>query len=695
MHMHTHRSSFASPLSPGEILDRFRRLCAEKRWTVTSEDQAWAHAVSGLTLRGGGEDIEVSAEPEPEGTRVQLVVSSRLGAWQLIDWGEARKFHRLVQDRLGALGNGTGDDQAGHHAETVPRPQAVPAVTAGPVVTGRVRRAPADAPAGAAVTSQAIEVTHLRKTYGETIAVHDVSFSVAEGEIFGLLGPNGAGKTTTVECAVGLRTADSGSVRVLGLDPARDRDRERLRLAVGVQLQSSALPAQLKVGELLDLYQSFYPEPADVDELVETLGLADKRDDYYQSLSGGQKQRLSIALALIGQPKVAVLDEMTTGLDPHARRDTWDMIEQVRDRGVTILLVTHYMEEAERLCDEVALVDRGKVVAAGTPEELAQHADARKQVHFVPSQPFDDGLLTDLPEVSGVEHHGRRVQVSGSGDLVNAVIQALTAAGVAAHDVELSSTTLEDAFVKLTGRRLASASHPLPRGRERDRSPSRERRPLLPGETPRRAFAKLVQSEARLAWRRPIGLVLGLALPVLLLITFGSLVSRQPQKSFGGLTFLDLWVPTLIVFVLAGLAFFSLPVPLATYREQDILRRLSTTPVPPAWVLGAQLAVNACIAVAGLALLLVVGTAGLGLKAPQNLGGFVLSIVLAGLAAWDIGLCIAATARTVGAAAGIGGLAWYALMFFAGLFLPRPELPSVVREIGNWTPLGAAVQAIQ
>ncbi len=349
---------------------------------------------------------------------------------------------------------------------------------------------------------------HLHKTYGETVAVEDVSFSVAEGQIFGLLGPNGAGKTTTVECAVGLRRADSGQVRILGLDPARDR--ERLRFAVGVQLQSSALPAKLKVGELLDLYQSFYPEPADPAELAQRLGLADKRDDYYRSLSGGQKQRLSIALALIGQPKAAVLDEMTTGLDPRARRDTWDLIEQVRDGGVTILLVTHYMEEAGRLCDRVALVDRGRVVAAGTPQELAQQADATKQVRFVPSKPFDDRLLTGLAEVSGVEHHGRRVQVSGTGDLASAVIQALTAAGVTAHDVEFPSATLEDAFIKLTGRRLAAAPHPAPR-RQRDRPAARERRPLLPRHTPRRAFAKLTQAEARLAWRQPIGLVLGLA----------------------------------------------------------------------------------------------------------------------------------------------------------------------------------------
>ena len=538
----------------------------------------------------------------------------------------------------------------------------------------------------------AIEVSHLHKTYGETVAVEDVSFSVAEGQIFGLLGPNGAGKTTTVECAVGLRQADSGQIRILGFDPARDR--ERLRFAVGVQLQSSALPAKLKVGELLGLYQSFYPEPADPAELAERLGLADKHDDYYRSLSGGQKQRLSIALALIGQPEVAVLDEMTTGLDPHARRETWDLIEQVRDGGVTILLVTHSMEEAGRLCDEVALIDRGRVVAAGTPQELTQQADATKQVYFVPSKPFDDRLLTGLPEVSGVEHHGRRVQVSGMGDLVSAVIQALTAAGVTAHDVELTSVSLDDAFVKLTGHRLVSAPRSAPRGRERGRPATRQPPPLLSKDTPRRAFAKLTQAEARLARRQPVGLILGIAAPVLLLALFGS-VFRGPNKGLGGLSVAQDYLPVLIVFALAGLSFFSLPTPLATYREQGILRRLATTPIPPAWVLGAQLVVNACIAVAGLAALLVVGIAGFGLTGPRSLGGFVVSIVLAGLAALAIGLCIAGTARTVAAAAGTGALAWYALMFFAGLFLPRQELPAVVQRISDWTPLGAAVDAIQ
>jgi ABC-2 type transport system ATP-binding protein len=298
----------------------------------------------------------------------------------------------------------------------------------------------------------AVEVAHLRKTYGTLVAVDDVSFSVAEGEIFGILGPNGAGKTTAIECAVGLRQPDAGTIRLLGLDPRADRD--QVHEIVGVQLQSGAQPAKLRVGEILEEYRSFYRDPADVGELLDVLGLAAKRGDYYRSLSGGQRQRLSVALALIGRPRVAVLDEMTTGLDPQARRDTWELIEGIRDRGVTIVLVTHFMEEAERLCDRVALIDRGRVVALDTPASLAARARGGKSVRFLPSAPFDETLLTSRPEVSRLEHEGQHILVTGTGELVNVVILTLAAAGVTARDVQLDSSSLEDAFVKLTGKNL-------------------------------------------------------------------------------------------------------------------------------------------------------------------------------------------------------------------------------------------------
>ena len=298
----------------------------------------------------------------------------------------------------------------------------------------------------------AVEVLHLCKRYGETVAADDVSFSVAEGEIFGILGPNGAGKTTIIECVLGLRRPDSGSVRVMGLDPGEDR--EELHLIVGAQLQASALPGLLKVGEILGLYRSFYRQPADVAELVRVLGLAGKLKNFYMSLSGGQKQRLSVALALLGRPKIAMLDEMTTGFDPQARHDTWDLIEGVRDRGTTIVLVTHYMEEAERLCDRVALIDRGRVVAIDSPAGLARWAGGSQHVRFVPSGPFEDRLLTGLDEVKSVERQGRHVVVTGSGDLASAVILALASDGLTAREVTVRPATLEDAFVLLTGRHL-------------------------------------------------------------------------------------------------------------------------------------------------------------------------------------------------------------------------------------------------
>jgi ABC-2 type transport system ATP-binding protein len=307
----------------------------------------------------------------------------------------------------------------------------------------------APAPAG---RRSAVEVAHLRKTYGSLVAVDDVSFTVTEGEIFGILGPNGAGKTTAIECAIGLRRPDAGTIRLLGLDPHADQD--QVHEIVGVQLQSGALPAKLRVGEILEEYRSFYRHPADVSELLDVLGLAGKLRDYYRSLSGGQRQRLSVALALIGQPRLAFLDEMTTGLDPQARRDTWELIEHIRDRGVTIVLVTHFMEEAERLCDRVALIDRGRVVALDTPARLAAQARGGKTVRFLPSGPFRDRLLTGLPEVRRVDHDGQHVVVTGTGELVNAVILALHAAGVTARDVQLDSSNLEDAFVKLTGKNL-------------------------------------------------------------------------------------------------------------------------------------------------------------------------------------------------------------------------------------------------
>jgi ABC-2 type transport system ATP-binding protein len=296
--------------------------------------------------------------------------------------------------------------------------------------------------------ARVIEVARLHKAYRTTVAVDDVSFTVHAGEIFGILGRNGAGKTTTVECIAGLRTADRGDISVLGLDPRRDR--RELHERVGVQLQHSALPELLKVSEAVELYASFYRQPADGRELLATLGLESSKNQYFKQLSGGQKQRLSIVLALIGAPEVAVLDELTTGLDPEARRDTWNLIAGIRDRGVTIVLVTHFMEEAERLCDRVALIDHGRVVALDRPNALALAATTSKRVRLTLRAPFSDELLLALPEVSAVERHGPEVVVDGSGDLITAVVLALHRAGIRADDVQTETANLEDAFLALT-----------------------------------------------------------------------------------------------------------------------------------------------------------------------------------------------------------------------------------------------------
>ncbi|GAA2822584.1 ABC transporter ATP-binding protein [Nonomuraea rubra] len=290
-----------------------------------------------------------------------------------------------------------------------------------------------------------IEVTDLRKAYAGQTVLDGVSFSVEEGEIFGVLGPNGTGKTTTVECVEGLRRPDSGTIEVFGLDPVRDA-REMHEL-IGVQLQQAQLPENLKVWEALDLYASFYARPRDWRELLEEWGLADKRNARFGKLSGGQKQRLFIALALVGNPRVAFLDELTTGLDPQARRTTWELIKRIRASGVTVVLVSHFMDEVEELCDRVMVLDRGRVVAVDTPSGLV---GGEQRMRFT-VQARDLGDLAGLPGVTGVSRTGNRVIVTGRGDFATAVTAHLARHHVLVSDLRIDNRTLEDAFTALTG----------------------------------------------------------------------------------------------------------------------------------------------------------------------------------------------------------------------------------------------------
>lgn len=293
-----------------------------------------------------------------------------------------------------------------------------------------------------------IEVTDLSKSYGGRTVVDGVSFTVAEGEIFGILGPNGAGKTTTVECVEGLRVPDAGRVRVTGLDPVADH--ARVARVLGAQLQESELQDKLTVREALELYAALYEKPADWRPLAERLGLTAKLTTRFGKLSGGQKQRLFIALALIGNPRIVVLDELTTGLDPRARRDTWELVEDVRANGVTVLLVTHFMEEAQRLCDRIAVIDKGRMAALDTPAGLIRRSAGGTVISFTPSAPLDDRDLNALPALASVSHKDGRITLSGTDETVNAVITLLARSHVTAHQLRVSDATLDDAFLDLT-----------------------------------------------------------------------------------------------------------------------------------------------------------------------------------------------------------------------------------------------------
>src|SRR5437764_6886338 len=295
-----------------------------------------------------------------------------------------------------------------------------------------------------------IHVARIRKTYPRTVAVEDVSFDVQAGQIFGLIGPNGAGKTTTLECVEGLRTPDRGAVRVLGLDP--ERDLRALQERIGVQLQEAQLQKRITLREAVEFWASLYRKPVNGDRLIEQLGLSDKRNAWFMTLSGGQKQRLFIALALINDPELVFLDELTTGLDPQARRAIWDLVRGIRQRGKTVFLTTHLMEEAERLCDRVAIMEHGRIIDIDTPERLvAKHCPERTVVLET------DGITAVEPfrKITGVESVicvDKRFTIRGQeDDLVTEVIECLAEQHIRAIDFRTEHPTLEDVFLKLTG----------------------------------------------------------------------------------------------------------------------------------------------------------------------------------------------------------------------------------------------------
>jgi ABC-2 type transport system ATP-binding protein len=296
-----------------------------------------------------------------------------------------------------------------------------------------------------------IQVSGVRKTYGPTVAVDEVSFEVNDGEIFGLIGPNGAGKTTTMECIEGLRTPDRGNISVLGLDPFRQV--YKLQDRIGVQLQQAQLQKRIKVWEAVDLWASLYQKKAiDGEHLLEQLGLSDKRNAWFMNLSGGQKQRLFIALALINDPEVVFLDELTTGLDPQSRRAIWDLVRGIRERGKTVFLTTHLMEEAERLCDRVAIIEHGRIIDIDRPDKLVDRHCPERTVVLTTNAPVAEACFRAIPGVAAVNCTDFRFTIRGRGDdLVSQVIHCLSENRIRVTDFRTILPNLEDVFLKLTG----------------------------------------------------------------------------------------------------------------------------------------------------------------------------------------------------------------------------------------------------
>jgi ABC-2 type transport system ATP-binding protein len=296
-----------------------------------------------------------------------------------------------------------------------------------------------------------IEVSGIRKTYGKTVAVDEVSFEVLDGEIFGLIGPNGAGKTTTMECVEGLRKPDRGAISVLGLDPFRQV--YQLQDRIGVQLQQAQLQKRIKVWEAVDLWASLYrKKPCDAARLLAQLGLTEKRDAWFMNLSGGQKQRLFIALALINDPEVIFLDELTTGLDPQSRRAIWDLVRGIRARGKTVFLTTHLMEEAERLCDRVAIIEHGRIIDIDTPQNLINRHCPERTVVLVTDDPAAVTCFETIPRVESVSSKDSQFTIRGRGDdLVTEVIRCLSENRIRVTDFRTIVPNLEDVFIKLTG----------------------------------------------------------------------------------------------------------------------------------------------------------------------------------------------------------------------------------------------------
>ena len=516
-----------------------------------------------------------------------------------------------------------------------------------------------------------INVSGVRKTYGQTVAVDEVSFDVADGEIFGLIGPNGAGKTTTMECVEGLRSPDRGTISVLGLNPFRDV--YKLQNRIGVQLQQAQLQKRIKVWEAIHLWASLYPKSVDGDRLLEQLGLGEKRNAWFMTLSGGQKQRLFIALALINDPELVFLDELTTGLDPQARRAIWDLVRGIRERGKTVFLTTHLMEEAERFCDRVAIIDYGRIIDIDTPDDLCTGTARSERSCWRQKTPTADARFRRLPRVDTVICQDGHFTIRGRGDdLVTDVIHCLSENRHPRHRFPHRHSD--------SRRRLSQV----------DRSfDSRLRRPVAM----LRGLWNLTWLEIKIFLREPLG-----ASPRsesrrwFLSCSVGCWVARPPSQARG---LIRVELPVLASILIAINAVLSLVTIISIYREGGILKRLRATPLRPHTILAAHVIVKLLLTAVTLTSMVLAGKRyyPLGVDAPVI--GFTVALLLTTLSILSMGFLIASLIPTARFAQPIGAMILYPMIGFSGLFGRIDALPPVLQAVARVQPLTYAVSLLQ
>ena len=300
----------------------------------------------------------------------------------------------------------------------------------------------------------AVEVKNLTKRYGDLIAVNEVDFNIEKGEIFGLLGPNGAGKTTTIEMIEGLRQPDNGTISVCGIDARKERD--KIKEIIGVQLQSTTIYDKIRVDEVIDLFRGYYQKTLDTNEILDMVSLNEKKNSYVSTLSGGQKQRVALALALVNDPEIIFLDEPTTGLDPQARRNVWDIVEDLGSKGKTVVLTTHYMEEAERLCNRLGIIDHGTIIALDTTRELIAKQNLDSAIEFTSSNGVSGDAFEKIDGVNKVTQDGREfvIQTTASSRVLGELSRISEENGFSLENITVRKATLEDVFLALTGRKL-------------------------------------------------------------------------------------------------------------------------------------------------------------------------------------------------------------------------------------------------